>query len=190
MYTNNIHRCRSHVRNATGMMQGKGQAGNVSTDEKHETQSSGAGSKGETHMSTFNFFFTPSFFCFNYTCTKQYDTFATKDQTDGNPSAESGAPLWGSHWFKSAFPKPWDSLAPCQHRNFLEKSKAGYSKWTGTHKEGTAVRVWKFSFPTCNIKLGMSKSTVFMAMLDPVCHFCCGWEGFQKIKCILTSSHF
>lgn len=59
---------------------------------------------------------------------------ATKDQSDGNPSAENGAALWGSHWFKSAFPEPWDSLAPCQHRNFMEKSKAGCSKWTGTHK--------------------------------------------------------
>lgn len=44
------------------MMQGKWRAGNVNTDEKHETQSSAAGSKGKTHISAFNFFFSLSFF--------------------------------------------------------------------------------------------------------------------------------
>lgn len=32
------------------MIQGKGQAGNVNADEEHETQSSGAGPEGKTHV--------------------------------------------------------------------------------------------------------------------------------------------
>lgn len=31
---------------------------NVNTDEEHETQSSGAGSEGKTHISTFHLFFS------------------------------------------------------------------------------------------------------------------------------------
>lgn len=148
MYTKNIHKCRNRVRNTTGMMQGKWRAGNVNTDEKHETQSSAAGSKGKTHISAFNFFFSLSFFFFNYYCTKKHDLFAAKDQTDTKPSPENGAALCGSPWFKSAFPKPRDSVASCQHRDFMEKSKAGYSELTGTHKEGTAVGFSKLSFLT------------------------------------------
>lgn len=172
------------------MMQGKGQAGNENTEEKHKTQSSGAGSKGKTHVSAFNFFFP-----FQFSLHKMKLSLCHKGPDSGaKPPPENGAALCGSHWLKSAFPKPRDSMAPFQHRDFMEKSKAGYSELTGTHKEGTAVGFGKLSFLTRNTKLRMRKSTVFMAMLDPVCHFCCWefgrWKGFQKVKRILTSSHF
>lgn len=78
-------------------------------------------------------------FFLNYTCTKRYDLFATQDQTGGNASPENGAALCGSHCFKSAFPEPRASVAPWQHRDCKEKSKAGYSELTGMHEEGTAV---------------------------------------------------